>query len=186
MARYAKPERGNTANSNTRVSASGSAAFEVVLDHVNGNGAQGKLKKKGSPGVDAIDMQVIPLMLAGYSTIEISTKLRIPLSTIQRRTKNLISSGYVVPVVHLNFKKFGLRRGLLQFKCKSANLKEAVQKVSAIRGVESVGGYLGSLDLIANVVYSDSSEVLGMIAEAQKLDLISDVTWSEEIHSMPI
>lgn len=45
---------------------------------------------------------------------------------------------------------------------------------------------IGSLDVIANVVYSDSKEVLGIIAEAQKLNLITDATWSEEIHSMPI
>ena len=44
---------------------------------------------------------------------------------------------------------------------------------------------MGSLDVIANVVHSDSSEVLDIIAEVQKLGLISDVTWSEEIRSMP-
>jgi len=186
MTRYARMERGNIANSNTRTSASTNAAFEVVLNHIK-NGHTSNAKKNGSSrNIDEIDMQLLPLMLAGYSTNEIGQKTEKPLSTIQRRVKRLITAGYVVPVLHLNFRKFGLRRGLLQFKCTSANLKEAVRKISAIRGVESVGAYLGSLDVIANVVYSDSSEVLDIIAEAQKLDLISDVRWSEEIHSMPV
>jgi DNA-binding Lrp family transcriptional regulator len=125
-------------------------------------------------------------MLAGYSNVEIAKKIQRPVSTVQRRTRQLYAEGYTVPVVHLNFSKFGLRRGLLQFKCKSANLKEAVEKISAIKGVESAGAYLGSLDIVANVVYADSKEVLKIIAEAQKLNLITDVTWSEEIHSVPI
>lgn len=186
MARSVKAERGNGASSNLRVSASSNTAFEVVLKHLTKK--EGLPKKEVGPSseLDELALKIISLLLAGYSSSEISQKLNSPLSTIQRRVKVLTNAGYVVPVIHLNFRKFGLRRGLVQFKCKGANIKEAVQKISAIKGVESVGGYLGSLNIIANVMYEDSSEVLDIIAEAQKMDLVNDASWSEEIYSMPI
>ena len=135
-------------------------------------------------GIDSIDLSIIQYMLQGNSNTEIAKLLDKPLSTIQRRTRKLIEAGFVRTSFRLDFKKFGLRKGMLYFKCKSANLKEAVSQIARIRGVESVGAYLGSLDVIANVVYADSIEVLDIISKAQALDLISDVTWSEEIHSI--
>lgn len=187
MARYSKPEKGDISISNGRVSASTSTALEVVIQHVSRTKiAPSQKKDRASYEIDDMDLKIISNLLAGYSNAEIARKVGKPLSTVQRRTRHLIDRGYVIPAMHLNFKKFGLRRGLLHFKCKSANLQEVVQKISRIKGVESISGYLGSLDVIANVVYADSSEVLGIIGEAQKLDLVADVTWSEEIHSVPI
>jgi DNA-binding Lrp family transcriptional regulator len=184
MTRYARPEKGNISTSNSRVSSSSSAALDVVIQHVS------KMRKTGDkdfkPKVDDFDMVLVNYMLAGYSTAEIAQKIDKLLSTTQRRSKHLIDRGFVIPVMHLNFKKFGLRRGVLHFRCKTANLKEAVQKIAAIKGVESASGYLGSLEVIANVVYADSTEVLDIIAQARDLNLVSDATWSEEIHSVPI
>ncbi|HEX6068065.1 MAG TPA: Lrp/AsnC family transcriptional regulator [Nitrososphaera sp.] len=131
-------------------------------------------------------MEIINYMLAGLSSTEIAQKMKRPLTTVQRRSKRLIDKGYVVGVIHINFKKFGLRRGLLHFKCKTTEMQEAVEKIAAIKGVESASGYLGSLDIIANVVYADSTEVLSIIRKARDMNLVTDVTWSEEIHSVPI
>lgn len=74
----------------------------------------------------------------------------------------------------------------MHFKCETTDLKEAVQRLAAIKGVESVSGYLGSLEVIANVVYADSVEVLDIIGKARDLNLVTDASWSEEIHSVPI
>lgn len=184
MTRYAKSEKGNIATSNSRISSSSSAALDVVIQHV------AKMRKAGDkdfkPKVDDFDMEIVNYMLAGYSTAEIAQKINKPLSTIQRRSRHLIDRGFVIPVMHLNFKKFGLRRGVLHFKCKTANLKEAVQKIAAIKGVESASGYLGSLEVIANVVYADSADVLDIVAKARDLNLVTDASWSEEVHSVPI
>jgi DNA-binding Lrp family transcriptional regulator len=184
MTRYARPEKGNISISNSRISSSSNAALDVVIQHVT------KMKKSGDksfkPKMDDIDMAIINYMLAGYSTSEIAQKANKPLSTVQRRITRLTGKGFVVPVMHLNFKKFGLRRGVLHFKCKTTDLKEAVQKIAAISGVESASGYLGSLEIIANVVYADSAEVLDIIGKARDLKLVTDASWSEEIHSVPI
>lgn len=184
MTRYAKPEKGNISTSNSRISSSSNAALDVVVRHV------ATMKKSGDKGIqtkiDELDMTIVNYMLTGYSTLEIAQKVNKPLSTIQRRIKHLTGKGYVIPVMHLNFKKFGLRRGVLHFKCKTTDMHEAVQKIAAISGVESASGYLGSLDLIANVVYADSAEVLDIIGKARDLNLVTDASWSEEIHSVPI
>jgi DNA-binding Lrp family transcriptional regulator len=184
MAHRVRSEKGNISTSNSRISASSNAAFDVVIQHV------ANLKKAGkngsSPEIDDTDMDIINYMLAGYSSTEIARKTKRPLSTIQRRSRHLLDKGFVISVMHLNFKKFGLRRGLLHFKCKTTDIQEAVEKIASIKGVESANGYLGSLDIIANVVYADSAEVLGIIGEARKLEFVSDASWSEEIHSVPI
>jgi len=164
------------------------AAIKVVLRHVGDMNKNGKRGQSSSSlyGVDDIDMGVIQYMVEGYSNADIADKMDKPLSTIQRRSRRLVDRGIIVPYAYLNYSKFGLRRGLLQFKCKSANLQQAVEKIAAIDGIERASAYLGSIDVIANVVYADSKEVLKTIAEVQKLDLITDVSWSEEIHSLPI
>jgi DNA-binding Lrp family transcriptional regulator len=184
MARFVKPEKSNIVPNN-RASAS-NAALAVVVEHIKKTSKNGKRKTQSMYDIDEFDMAIINHMLAGYSSTEIAKKTGKPLSTIQRRTRNMLVKGYVIPIMHLNFKKFGLRRGLLHFKVKTADVQEMVQRLSAIKGVESASGYLGSLNVIANVVYADSREVLDIIAEAQKLDHITDVSWSEEIHSVHI
>lgn len=158
-------------------------AFDVIvnnLDKINGK----RKSRMTSYGIDELDVQLIGLILSGITSEDISKQLKTPLSTIQRRKKKILDKGLVHVSYRIDFKKFGLRKGLLYFKCKSANLQEAVEKISRIGGVESASAYLGSLDVIAFVAYSDSKEVLEIIAKAQELDLINEVTWSEEIHSM--
>ena len=188
MARYSRPEKGNLLSSNTRISSSRNAAFDVVLHHVrsSNNGKTNGKRSIKAYDIDETDLQIIGQMLAGYSFAEIARKTGIPLSTVQRRSQRILQEGFVVPVTHLNFKKFGLRRGMLLFRCKNASLHKAVDLISRVRGVESASAYLGSLDVIANVVYADSKDVLDIISEVEKFDLINGVTWSEEIHSSPI
>jgi DNA-binding Lrp family transcriptional regulator len=163
------------------------AALKVVKRHLEAvkNSRNGNQSVHALYGIDETDLSIIENTLAGYSYSDISRKIGRPLSTIQRRGRKLVENGIFIPRSHINFRKFGLRRGILQFKCKSANLEEAVKKIATITGVESAAAYLGSLDVIANVVYADSKEVLGIISEVQKFDLVNDVTWSEEIHSVP-
>jgi len=179
MVRTTQIKGGNENNANGELK---NPAFDVIvrnLDKINGN-------RKGQMiayGVDELDVKMIGLILSGMSNENISKQLKRPLSTIQRRKKKILDNGLVHVLHRIDFRKFGLRKGLLYFKCKSANLQEAVDKISRIRGVESASAYLGSLDVIAFVAYSDSKEVLEIIAKAQELGLISDVTWSEEIHS---
>lgn len=139
MARSIGAEKGNAATSNSRVGANSNAALEVVVAYMKNGRKNGKRPRIND--VDDVDLELMRYMLASYSSTQISRKTGMPLSTVQRRTRNLFVRGYTIQVVHLNFKKFGLRRGLLQFKCKSADLKEAAEKISTIKGVESVGAY---------------------------------------------
>jgi hypothetical protein len=183
---------GNVQNTNSRTSSGGNAAFDVVIQHHQASQKKGKQGAETDGNstafrqLDEMDIQIMQYMLSGYSGTDISRNMNKPLSTIQRRSSRLLEKGFMTPVMHLNFKKFGLKRGLLQFTCKGTNLKDATEKIAKIKGVESVGGYLGSVEVVANVVYADSAEVIYIIAEAQKLGIVYDVKWSEEIHSISI
>jgi predicted transcriptional regulator len=52
-------------------------------------------KNRIDKNIDEIDIKIIDLMILNKNNKEISQDLKIPLSTIQRRVRNLISVGYV-------------------------------------------------------------------------------------------
>jgi DNA-binding Lrp family transcriptional regulator len=194
MTRAAKSIKTNITNTgnNSKLGMGGNAAFDVLASHIRArnnytnNQANSKRGTNKYDSFDESDLEIIRYMLAGYTGADIARKTGMPLTTIQRRSKRLLQEGFVIPVTHLNYKKFGLRRGMLFLKCKNADLEEAVKYISKIKGIESAGAYLGSLNLIANVVYVDIKEVLQIVHAIQKLDLINEVTWLEEVYSLPV
>ncbi|HET6589105.1 MAG TPA: hypothetical protein VFG45_02960 [Candidatus Nitrosocosmicus sp.] len=50
-------------------------------------------------------------LLQYHNNKEISTSLKIPLSTIQRRVNNLIGNEFIISKLDLNRKKFGFKQG---------------------------------------------------------------------------
>jgi DNA-binding NarL/FixJ family response regulator len=57
--------------------------------------------------IDESDIQIINLMIKGDNNKEISSKLHIPLSTVQRRAKRIQKQELVITTIHLNRFKFG-------------------------------------------------------------------------------
>ncbi len=51
------------------------------------------------------------LMISGQANKEIAANLKIPLSTIQRRTRKLIENGTIVTRSEVNFEKMGVKSG---------------------------------------------------------------------------
>ena len=52
-------------------------------------------------------------MVLNKTNEDISQDFGIPLSTIQRRTRDLISTGYVVSKIQINYQKFGFKTRLI-------------------------------------------------------------------------
>jgi DNA-binding NarL/FixJ family response regulator len=63
--------------------------------------------------VDSVDTKILELMVEGKVNKEISTLCKIPISTVQRRARNLISSDLVQNDYRLNYEKLGFKTGLL-------------------------------------------------------------------------
>ena len=62
-------------------------------------------------GFDQTDIDIIKLLIKGDGNKGISSKLKIPLSTIQRRTKRIKEKDLIISTRLLNYFKFEYRTG---------------------------------------------------------------------------
>ena len=86
------------------------------------------LKNKLDTNIDTIDYKIINLMVMYKTNKEISQDLKIPLSTIQRRVRNLITKGYVVSNIEVNYQMFGFKTGLVHVYLRNGNIQETAKK----------------------------------------------------------
>ena len=121
-------------------------------------------------------------MILNKNNKEISQVLKIPLSTIQRRVRNLISAGYVTFGVQINYQKFGFKSGLLHIYLRNGDIEETAKKIHNLPNVTTVEIHVGNSDILGNVVYKDSKALLHLISEIKKIDNIEKVVWSERIY----
>src|ERR671937_547833 len=82
--------------------------------------------------IDQLDSKILMLMAVGSSNTQIAEKLRKPLSTVQRRTRQLITSGIIEPRYHIDYKKFGYKTGLLHIYVSNGNTRTIGEKVGEI------------------------------------------------------
>ncbi|HJT47145.1 MAG TPA: hypothetical protein VJ729_03100 [Nitrososphaeraceae archaeon] len=64
--------------------------------------------------IDDLDQKLLELLRRGYENKKIAIEVKTPLSTIQRRIRNIFQNQYVSRKNELNYKKLGLRKGYLQ------------------------------------------------------------------------
>jgi DNA-binding Lrp family transcriptional regulator len=123
-------------------------------------------------------------LLNGKNNKEISTKIRIPLSTVQRRVRNLIAKNLVTFNSQINYPKFGFKVGLLHIYLEDGDFERIANKIMELDGVTSVEVHIGNSDLIANVVYRRSIELLELIAKVKSFEKIDKIVWSEMVYKI--
>ncbi|CAN5564459.1 hypothetical protein BH18THE1_BH18THE1_08260 [soil metagenome] len=136
--------------------------------------------------LDAIDYKIISLLIPGLENKEISKELGIPLSTIQRRTRNIIRNGLIEIKILPNFKKIGIKRGLLHMYTRSGNIKETALEISKLDGVLSSSIHLGNSDVVVDFVYEDSEQLIDTIVKIKRIESVEKVLWSEEVFNIPV
>jgi DNA-binding Lrp family transcriptional regulator len=87
-------------------------------------------KSKLDKRLDEIDIKIINLMVLNKTNKEISKDLGIPLSTIQRRARDLISAGFVTNNIQINYQKFGFKTGLINVYLRDGNIAELAKKIT--------------------------------------------------------
>src|SRR5215510_4321669 len=87
--------------------------------------------------LDDIDFKIISLLVTQHDNKDISQNLRIPLSTIQRRVRNIMLSGIVTSRIEPNFRRLGIKKGLLHVYLSNGDIKESTSKVAKMDGVLS-------------------------------------------------
>ncbi|HSA73778.1 MAG TPA: Lrp/AsnC family transcriptional regulator [Nitrososphaeraceae archaeon] len=136
--------------------------------------------------LDKIDYNIISLLIPGLENKEISKELGIPLSTIQRRTRNIIKNGLVEIRIQPNFRRIGLKKGLLHIYIRTGNMKETALEISKFDGVLSSSVHVGNSDIVAEFVYEDSDQLIDMIVKIKRLESVERVLWSEEVFTISV
>ena len=119
---------------------------------------------------------------------EISSKLKIPLSTVQRRRTQIERSGYLLRKLELDPEKFGLRIADLLINVSKGDCdgiaKEIVNKHRKNVLEVSIRIGISQINLIAKVTYKNSEEVFDIIRSIRRIDHVDSVEWSEIVRTV--
>ena len=136
--------------------------------------------------VDKRDISIVGLLISGYDNKQISSELQIPLSTIQRRTRNILQRGLLQHNFRPNYKQLGLKRGMIHVYLEDGNMKSTAQRISAMEGITSVSIHIGNSDIVGDFVYQDSEQIVDILSTIKKLDGVDKAVWSEEVFVLPV
>jgi DNA-binding Lrp family transcriptional regulator len=136
--------------------------------------------------LDSIDLKIVALLCSGRDNRQISTQLKIPLSTIQRRTRRIISSGIVNVGIQPNFKRLGLKRGALHVCISHGDIKKHVTQLSKMNGIISSSVHIGNSDVVSDYAYENTDQLMNTISNVKHMEGTDGVTWSEEVYREPV
>lgn len=114
------------------------------------------------------------------SSLLLAEKLRIPLTTIQRRKKRL-EKDFLTSSYTLNLEKFGWRRVDLLIYTRNGKTDSVAYRLLENEEVVYVGKSIGehTIDLRVEIVVRDNSELLNILEKVKAMDGVNDVIWSE-------
>jgi DNA-binding Lrp family transcriptional regulator len=136
--------------------------------------------------LDNTDFRIIALLCSGRDNRQISTQLKIPLSTIQRRTRRIISSGIVNVGVQPNFERLGLKRGALHVCLYDGDIRKRVTQLSKMDGMISSSVQIGNSDVVSDYAYENTDQLMDTISSIKHMEGVDKVTWSEEVYREPV
>jgi DNA-binding Lrp family transcriptional regulator len=135
--------------------------------------------------MDDIDFKIISLMVTGQDNKQISSTLKIPLSTVQRRTRKILQSELIKVEYKPNFKLLGIAKGLLHVYLRNGKLRNTAEKISEMEGILTASIHVGNSEVVSEFVYENSKDLIDIIAEIKELEGVDRVKWSEEIFKLP-
>jgi DNA-binding Lrp family transcriptional regulator len=132
-----------------------------------------------------VDKKMLQTLLASsgrVSSLALSRKLEIPLTTIQRRRKRL-ESEFLEVDYSLRLDKLGWRNADLLISTSrgaAASIgKELLSHNAITRVCRSIGEH--TIDLHAQMVFKNNTELLNVIEWIKGLDGVRDVIWTEPV-----
>jgi DNA-binding Lrp family transcriptional regulator len=135
--------------------------------------------------LDKRDQEILRLLLAGKGNRVIATKLRIPMSTVQRRTRKLFERGIVKIKYELDYKRLGFRSGFLHVYLKDGNIQGIADQISKISGMQSTSVHIGNSDIVGLFIFRETQHLLDIISDCKKIEGVDRVVWSEEVMNIP-
>jgi DNA-binding Lrp family transcriptional regulator len=135
-----------------------------------------------------MDRKMLRLLLDSEGTIpthELSLKLDIPLSTIQRRRKRL-EEEYLIRHYSLDPMKFGFRRIDLLIYTEGGETMNIGREMLNREEVTYVARTIGehTIDLRVEVFIKDNSVLLDLLETVKAMKGVRDVIWTEVIETI--
>jgi hypothetical protein len=84
-----------------------------------------------------------------------------------------------------NYKKLGLKKGLLHVYLRTGNIKQAAEDLLSNDGIMSSAVHVGNSDVVGEFVYEDSEQLVDLISKVKELENVDRVVWSEEVYLYP-
>jgi nitrate reductase NapAB chaperone NapD len=88
--------------------------------------------------------------------------------------------------VEPNFKRLGIKKGLLHVYLSTGDINESIKEVAKMDGILSASVHVGNSDIVGDFVYEDSNQLIDTISKIKRLEGVDRVMWSEEVYSVPV
>ena len=170
----------------------------AIIDDVKMSQKSGKLgkiefkskKSKSISEFDRIDFLILSELLKNLDvkSIDISNKLKIPLSTIQRRRSRIDKSSMLKRRYEIDYKQFGLRRADILVDASKGDCIDIAREIvkeypeNVLEASIRIGD--PKVNLVVQVIYNTSEEIFAMIHYIKKMQHVEDARWSEIINAV--
>jgi DNA-binding Lrp family transcriptional regulator len=143
---------------------------------------------KSAVHLDKLNLKIIEELLnnGDIKSSEIASRLKIPLSTIQRR-RGRIEKTIFRKKYELNLDQMGFRNALIFVDVLKGRAKETGEKLlkrfdrSILRASTRINS---SNNLCLEIVYDDSEQLHFLLEEIKAMPWTSNVDWSEQVYSI--
>lgn len=129
--------------------------------------------------LDKQDYKILNLMIQDSDNKAIAEELRIPLSTVQRRSRVLLREGFVKHKLQPDYHKLGLMNGLLHIYTTTSNMRQISENLLSYDGIMSTGIHVGDSDITAEFVYEDSEQITDLISHVKAMNAVNKTVWTE-------
>lgn len=143
-----------------------------------------EIEKSDKRSLDETDSKIIKLLILKKTNKEISRGLDIPLSTVQRRTRNILQSGIVTVKILPDYKQMGFKKGLLHIYLNNGHIRQAALKFSEMPGILSSSIHVGNSDIVCDFIYTNNEQLIDTISNLKLLHEVKNVSWSEQVYSI--
>ncbi len=137
--------------------------------------------------LDNINLGIVEALInnGDIKSSEIAAKLKIPLSTIQRRRSNLEKNSIIKKNYTIDLKKLGLRVSEISVATKKGESQNVMNDfyIKHKSNIVDMALRIGNPDtnISFRVAYRDSIELFHLLEEIKEMEMVSMVQWSEYI-----
>ena len=142
--------------------------------------------------LDRINIEILRNIIKNpdIKSSEISEKIDIPLSTIQRRRSRIETSAVLKKSFEIDFHKLGLRVADLLIKISKGDIETIVSDIvkQHSKSILEVTVRLGQPDinLVVRIAYKDNDEAYGIMRTFNTIEHIDSIQWSELLKEVKI